>query len=396
MGKISTRSRRYIIPNFSVTGDLIAFNECPLQYRFVNKGALPPSVPVQEWFGDFIHGVMEEAFLVWKNEADNGKTTEFPWDFDKVQDISIEIAKRLRGKGLRPYQNIFSEKHKGEINNGKKTEDFIANRRAFLAVNMWGRYLFPLIEDNEVKLMGIRDMPVGLPIKRADMYNITGIADVITSFNIKKSGTGNRLVEYLKEVPGIKERIEDEENVQIIIDYKGTMRPEPEKLEQYIHQISLYMWLQEKNNAAKGSKTPIVAGVLLFLNELYPRSDDVPKLDGMEESEFKKKFSPTKIDMDIVRSQELLDNEELSEEFRYRRSIEIIPNEPSKIEESLKWADDTVEKHERCVIAELENSDDVLTCWKSSEYEKRRCTACDYKLICPSTRDKAESIPHVP
>ena len=398
MGKISTRSKKYIIPNYSITGDLIAFNECPLQYRFVNKGSLPPSVPVQEWFGEFIHGIMEEAFLVWKDDKEKGIESKFPWNFEKTQEISIEIEKRLRGKGLKPYRNIFTDEKDGKkIQGKKKAEDYIANKRAFLSINMWGRYLFPLIEDNEVKLLGVRNMPASLVKKRVDMYNITGIADVITSFNIRKySGTGNKLVEYLKEIPEIKEKLEEKEDVQIIVDYKGTMRPDRKKLEQYIHQITLYMWLQEKNNAAKELKTPIVAGVLLFLNELCPIREDLPVLESINEHEFKDKFQATSRDWDIVKSQEILDGEEFSDEFRYRRSIEIIPNEPEKIEESLEWADRTVEMHEECVLKELENSKEVLSCWEPTKYDKKRCTACDSKLICPLTREKSECRPHVP
>ena len=125
MGKISTRSKKYIIPNYSITGDLIAFNECPLQYRFVDKGSLPPSVPVQEWFGEFIHGIMEEAFLVWKDDKEKGIESKFPWNFEKTQEISIEIEKRLRGKGLKPYRNIFTDEK-----DGKKIEKkFRARRR---------------------------------------------------------------------------------------------------------------------------------------------------------------------------------------------------------------------------------------------------------------------------
>ena len=74
--KLSTRSEAYIIPEYSLTGDLLSFLTCNLQYRYQNKGTLPPSMPIQLWFGEFIHGVMEEAFLEW----DNGKK-HIEWDW---------------------------------------------------------------------------------------------------------------------------------------------------------------------------------------------------------------------------------------------------------------------------------------------------------------------------
>ena len=100
--KLSTRSREYIIPEYSLTGDLLSFLTCNLQYRYQNKGNLPPSMPVQLWFGEFIHGALEEAFLKWKKYS-NTDQLAFPWDWEEeIKPIEDLITGRLKVKGLNP------------------------------------------------------------------------------------------------------------------------------------------------------------------------------------------------------------------------------------------------------------------------------------------------------
>jgi PD-(D/E)XK nuclease superfamily len=94
----------YEIPSYSLTGDLLAYLNCGLQYRYQNRGALPPSTPVQLWFGEFIHAVMEEAYLRWNTTP---TLHALPWDWETViRPIELEIFRRLRARGLAAPFNL--------------------------------------------------------------------------------------------------------------------------------------------------------------------------------------------------------------------------------------------------------------------------------------------------
>ena len=158
--KLSPRSKSYIIPEYNLTGDLLSFETCNLQYRYQNKGSLPPSMPIQLWFGEFIHGVMEEAFLKWDLEK-----TEFPWDWkEDIRPIEDMIDLKLQVRGLYPPKNhYFTTNIPGseikEINLNEHDHKKLASARAEAAINIWGKDLFPLINDTEVSMKGLRPMP---------------------------------------------------------------------------------------------------------------------------------------------------------------------------------------------------------------------------------------------
>jgi hypothetical protein len=63
--RLSKRPPVYSLPSYSLTGDLLGFLRCGLQYRYTKIGKLPATRPLQAWFGSFIHGVLEEAYRHW-------------------------------------------------------------------------------------------------------------------------------------------------------------------------------------------------------------------------------------------------------------------------------------------------------------------------------------------
>src|ERR1043166_2671312 len=136
---LSARKPLYELPPYSLTADVLSFETCPLQYRYHNLGGLPPSRPVQLWFGQFIHGVLEEGYR--RYSADRSQPP--PWPSEEADEISERVCKRLRAQGLLARSNRLEE---------------LGFRRAERAINLLGPHLLPLISRVEVRLSGARSI----------------------------------------------------------------------------------------------------------------------------------------------------------------------------------------------------------------------------------------------
>src|ERR1035437_9811236 len=163
--ELPVRRPPYQVPSFSLTGDLLSFRKCGLQYRYLNGSALPPSRPVQMWFGEFIHGVLELALRGFQQ----GSYGILPWDDTVLTSVCDMVASRLRSQG--------------KSARSQRAEEF-ARRRASLAINQLGPLLFPLVDTPEVTLSGTREMPQQASF-RAQYYEVTGRIDVLTNVSLE-------------------------------------------------------------------------------------------------------------------------------------------------------------------------------------------------------------------
>ena len=94
---LSIRPKVYSLPSYSLTGDLLGYLRCGLQYRYQRIGKLPASNPIQQWFGEFIHGVLEEAFRRYRDSNRSGTPTLPPWPPAELDDIRQLVKARLGG-----------------------------------------------------------------------------------------------------------------------------------------------------------------------------------------------------------------------------------------------------------------------------------------------------------
>ncbi len=394
--KLSTKTNKYIIPEYSLTGDLLSFLTCNLQYRYQNKGTLPPSMPIQLWFGEFIHGVMEEAFLRWEAED-----IPFPWDWKQdIRPIEDMIDLRLQVRGLYPPKKQFftintpdSTMTIDDLNEHDHKK--LASARACEAINVWGPHLFPLIDSAELLIKGIRDMPNYDEEKsRSDYYGITGIVDVLSSSKIIKNQLtlddfNNKILEFLNNDPKFRKNLKtlEGDEYEIIIDYKGMKRPstKDKTWKHHKQQILTYAWLRSKQEDAK----PIVAGIIFYLNELVLSYED---LQAMQLELQKESWDVEISDEDYNKIMEWNDDKEypvLSDELKEKRSIRIINIDHDEIKHALEEFDSVVSDIEDSLIKEMMGCK-IKEAWKA-EADKRTCSACDFKSFCGNKENKMEN-----
>ena len=405
--KLPSRSKSYIIPEYSLTGDLLSFLTCNLQYRYQNKGTLPPSKPVQRWFGEFIHGVLEEAFIQWKNEQ-----TEFPWDWKQdIRPIEDRIDLRLQVRGLYPHDEDLFFSILNQPDSDMTIDDLnehdhkkLASARAEKAINIWGKYLFPLIDSSEMLIKGIREMPdYKENISRSNYYGINGVVDVLTSMKINKTleqsnldNYDNKIIEFLKKDPDFQRTIsqyDEVEDYEIIIDYKGMKRPpyimtdekSEDKWENHKQQILTYSWLRSKQEDSK----PIVAGIIFYLNELVPSKEDLVLIKDELNNDLTDVGQSYGNDVDLINGWEEEDKApDLSDDFKIARSIRIINVDETVQEHALKKFDRVVANIENSLIKEMKGCK-IQDAWKADS-DERTCSACDFRTFCKNNSVNAK------
>ncbi len=234
---LNTRSLPFEVPSYSLTGDILSFQRCPLQYRYYNGSSLPPSRPVQMWTGEFVHGVLEEAYRHWQihHATFPWPCTPTPWPpppaplVRAANDIGILgdlVETRLAAGGKRPRSS---------------TARASAYSRVEAAINLLAPHLFPLITAAEHRISGTRGMPAlpGGGQARGDRYELTGIVDVISSV-IVAANLQNPIVQLIQHHIAPVHHDYD-----LIVDYKAMRRPsctQPAWQHQE-WQVQTYAWL---------------------------------------------------------------------------------------------------------------------------------------------------------
>lgn len=377
----------HIVPSYSLTSDLLSYLRCPLRYRYENGSSLPPSRPVQQWFGEFLHGSLELAFNFWDENRD---TYPLPWpctkrewrepvpdwpdnDIGRFADI-VETSLRQQGKQARSTEARNSGYH-----------------RLALAINELGPNLFPLIQLTEKKVIGTRRLQPEQVALRCSNYEVHGVIDVLTNVSLGQADTSN----YIREC--ITNRCPDlRGDYEVIVDYKGSERPliSHSYWEQGEWQVQTYAWLRGR----QPDSLPVAAGILIYINELTPGNREMENLKrGILRNDTDVLPERGSTDEQIIRMwRQGNDTEQLSLKFRLERAIRVIPVTPESTQIALRAFDNVVRHAEENIIEEAQHGD-IMQAWSPSCSDEDTCSACDFRHFCPRPAGASEGyLPSAP
>jgi hypothetical protein len=411
---LSSRPGVYELPSYSLTGDLLGYLRCGLQYRYTRLGKMPSRSPVQLWFGNFIHAVLDEGFRIYDHEIKAGKTNAVALAAIDVEKVIDTIEKRLAAQGLVAWEPWL------------KT---LGYARARVGLTELAQILFPLIHRSEVRLTGARELPALLAatgFREADRYEMVGVIDVVTDIELAKPDVaGNPIVEMVKDcLSGVPDHFE------VIIDYKGSRRPalpsgkdtpkHPSLWDQYEWQVLTYADLRGRQPDAH----PVKAGLILYINELLPLASDLEDLRKevkAKQTDIEFTEEDIKTWLNICRDQrreaativesasgkdgsaalaasKKLIPSPIPWELRLQRSLRIVSvddpkTDKSRIPDALKSFDEVVEWIETCRGREFHGGT-IMNAWDRNCSDEGTCAACDARTWCPDF--KTEVAPRLP
>lgn len=380
--QLPSRDLPFEVPKYSLTGDVLSFQRCGLQYRYYNRSSLPPSRPVQLWTGEFVHGVMEEAFLYWQLHQ-----PPFPWPCNQTSwgspppsriaydlgEFGDSVEARLRASGKTPRNR--------DARNA-------AYRRVDAAINLLAPHLFPLISTVEEKLSSTRLMPaINAPYgqqPRGDRYELTGIVDVISSVSLTTQ-TNNPLVQMIyNQVPNLSGVFD------VIVDYKAARRPPmipaANSNNYWLHeawQVQTYAWLRRQ----QPNTNPVGAGILIYVNELSPSQSDLDELKR-EIAQGRTDVAPTSGSPDYYalntwQSGQGQPTPTLTPDFLLQRAIRIVRVSNAEVNQAVTAIDNVIAQIEVCALNE--NATGVIPSNWNANGDDGDCQACDFRRFCPNT-----------
>ncbi len=162
----------------------------------------------------------------------------------------------------------------------------------------------------------------------------------------------------------------------------------------YEWQVHTYAHLRQSLSTKK-----VIAGVLIYLNELVPTKTDFRRLQKALKLQEKDVIlpEPGSEDEQVLRDWKAQDRDEhpplLSLDFRIKRAVRVIPITDVSINKSLTQFDKTVGRIEKCLEQEAKTGC-VIASWEKNAEHEPTCEACDSRTFCPE--HKGMNAPRLP
>jgi hypothetical protein len=242
-------------------------------------------------------------------------------------------------------------------------------------------------------LTGARLLPAiqsALQFRVADRYEMVGVVDVVTHVELADPSLAkNPIVAALKNQLGASLP----PKFEVIVDYKGMRRP-PKPASAAVGNLwTQYEWQLQTYGELRRTQPDalfVVAGVLLYVNELHPtRSDlehlkheiangttDVPPPAGSSADVALKKWG--------VRDKDL---PQLPFDYRLARAMRLVPITMTSIADALQAFDGVVKDIETCRGREVHGTN-VLQAWTKNSSQEDTCVVCDPRTYCPDYQAK--------
>lgn len=203
-----TQSRR----RYSVTADILAYQQCPIQYGAFVARRYEPALVVQLFYGTIIHQVLDRAHAHYRGDL-GASPGSIPTDTD-IEDYFTEVENALIARRIRAVQSV------------REQAKLILKRFNSLE----GPTLYPRIVDTECRLQA-----------NQGQYILHGNVDVLVA---SAASSGNAVE---------------------IWDYKGAYKPSlgDADYQRYVFQMQVYADLYRQKTGRAPEKA-----VLYFLNEL--------------------------------------------------------------------------------------------------------------------------------
>ena len=199
---------------YSVTSDILAFQQCSIQYGAFVVRRYEPALVVQLFYGTIVHQVLDRAHAHFQGKL-GAPQGSLPTDTD-IENYFSEVENALIAQRIRAVKNV--------------RDQALTVLKRFNSLE--GPTLYPRVIDTEYRLQADQEQ-----------YILHGNVDLIA----KSDSTEPDQIE--------------------IWDYKGAKKPSREdpEFQRYLFQLQVYAELYRRRTGTKPAKA-----ILYFLNELAP------------------------------------------------------------------------------------------------------------------------------